>query len=159
MITTKTDIPPDGLLRQFKASYGMVRIVRRNETSDLPAVAGAYLLILGLREAILLTRPRASQPPLLEGWYVYAGSARGPGGIRARLARHLHHDKRAHWHVDQLTMRRSVTAWAVPLPGETECDLVSRLVGSGHFEATHPGFGSSDCNRCAAHLLMWRGLR
>ncbi|MFL5280923.1 MAG: DUF123 domain-containing protein [Rhodopila sp.] len=35
-------------------------------------------------------RPAAS---LLPGRYLYAGSARGPGGMRARLDRHLRRNK------------------------------------------------------------------
>ena len=40
---------------------------------------------------------------LAPGCYVYAGSARGPGGIRARVRRHLRPDKTPHWHIDQVT--------------------------------------------------------
>jgi Uri superfamily endonuclease len=45
------------------------------------------------------------------GWYLYVGSAHGPGGLHARLARHrrrLGGTKRAHWHVDYL---REHAAW------------------------------------------------
>ncbi|MEM8743893.1 MAG: DUF123 domain-containing protein [Pseudomonadota bacterium] len=131
--------------------------MQADHIADIPATAGAYTLILSVARNVALTRPQGCQPSLSAGWYVYAGSARGPGGIRARLARHLRRDKRVHWHIDQLTTHYDVAAWAVPLPDTTECDLVTSLVRTGQFEAPHPGFGSSDCRTCGAHLLMWRG--
>lgn len=103
-----------------------------------------------------LDRPRTAGGPLAPGWYVYAGSACGPGGIRARLARHFRPDKRAHWHIDQLTGSTRVRVWASVLPDLHECDLVANLEATGNFHAACAGFGSSDCRQCAAHLLRWR---
>ena len=40
------------------------------------------------------------------GTYVYVGSAFGPGGLRARVGRHVRDDGALHWHVDYL---RAVT--------------------------------------------------
>jgi histidyl-tRNA synthetase len=85
------------------------------------------------------------------GRYLYCGSARGPGGLRARIARHLRRRKPLRWHVDQLTTRGTVIAvWAIP--GGDECDLVARLA---LLPVPLPGFGSSDCRRCRSHLLVW----
>jgi len=39
---------------------------------------------------------------LLPGYYIYIGSAFGPGGVRARMLRHLRADKPKHWHIDYL---------------------------------------------------------
>ncbi|WP_296520394.1 DUF123 domain-containing protein [Rhodoplanes sp.] len=85
------------------------------------------------------------------GRYLYCGSARGPGGLRARIARHLRRRKTLRWHVDRLTTRGTVFAvWAIP--GGDECDLVARLAA---LPVPLPGFGSSDCRRCRSHLLAW----
>ena len=57
------------------------------DPAALPGGPGAYLLLLALGRPLALAirgLPPAILPP---GWYIYAGSARGPGGIRARLAR------------------------------------------------------------------------
>ncbi|MDP6406883.1 MAG: DUF123 domain-containing protein [Alphaproteobacteria bacterium] len=88
------------------------------------------------------------------GRFLYAGSARGPGGLRARLARHLRRQKPRHWHLDWLT---SAPPALVRICGfatfETagECDLVDWL--KTQTAAPITGFGASDCRRCAAHLV------
>lgn len=120
----------------------------------LPAAArakGAYMLLLTLDRPVEVARGRVAGllPP---GAYVYAGSARGAGGIAARLGRHFRRDKPIHWHIDELTATASLMALA--LPGGSECAIVARLIDSGRFAPALPGFGSSDCRRCAAHLLM-----
>ena len=148
--------PPRSLLRDLTAAIGTASLVRPDEIAGLPAEAGAYALVLDVADTLTLIRPRRGSDTLGTGWYIYAGSARGPGGIRARVARHMRQDKAVHWHIDQVTTRKGTRVWAVPLRGRTECDLVSDLTASDRFVATHPGFGSSDCRRCIAHLLMWR---
>ncbi len=91
-------------------------------------------------------------PPLPRGRYLYVGSAHGPGGIRARARRHLRTDKPVHWHVDRLTNAFGV-ALVIAMPGGSECDLLARaraLPGAG---IPAPGFGSTDCPTCPAHLV------
>ena len=148
--------PPKPLLKDLNAAIGPAALCGPDEITDLPAEGGAYALILDVTETLALSRPRAACDPLAAGWYIYAGSARGPGGIRARLARHMRQDKAVHWHIDQVTIRNGTRVWAAPFPDRTECHLVSDLTASGRFVATHPGFGSSDCKLCPAHLLMWQ---
>ncbi|GAB4240261.1 MAG: hypothetical protein Kow0032_27790 [Methyloligellaceae bacterium] len=119
-------------------------------TVDAP---GCYALLIGLKTPVRLKRP---EPALLApGWYIYAGSAHGPGGIRARLTRHFRKRKPVHWHVDQLT--RHASALAVhDMPHGEECDLVANLCATYAFDNIEPGFGSSDCQLCPSHLLHWR---
>ena len=65
----------------------------------------------------------------------------------------MRHDKRRHWHVDQLVAAGRIEgAWGGP--EARECDLVRRLLGVRGVHVPVPGFGSSDCRACAAHLLM-----
>ena len=99
--------------------------------------------------------PRRPDAVLQPGRYLYAGSARGPGGMRARLARHQRADKQTHWHIDRLTLAGTVPgAWI--FPGGDECAIVAAL---SHLPVPLPGFGSSDCRRCVSHLLAWpRGI-
>jgi Uri superfamily endonuclease len=113
-----------------------------SHTADtLPKLPGAYALL------ITLARPAAGFAP---GRYAYLGSARGPGGIRARCARHLRQDKVLRWHVDRLTVTADVAALAI-MNGD-ECNLTERLLAHGA-HAPVPGFGSSDCRNCPAHLV------
>ncbi len=88
---------------------------------------------------------------LAPGLYLYCGSARGPGGLAARLARHMRREKRAHWHVDQLTCAGDVLgAWV--FPGGDECAVNATLE---KFPTPLEGFGSSDCRHCRSHLRFW----
>ncbi|CAA7611842.1 DUF123 domain-containing protein [Magnetospirillum sp. UT-4] len=108
----------------------------------LPAVPGAYVLLVELAE------PAAG---LTAGRYLYCGSAKGPGGIRARVGRHMRRGKALRWHIDRLTEAgRVLGAWV--FPGGDECALVAAL---SHLPVPVPGFGASDCRSCPAHLLAW----
>ncbi|MDA1071819.1 MAG: DUF123 domain-containing protein, partial [Proteobacteria bacterium] len=70
----------------------------------LPALSGAYLLLFDLAAALDLGPVgRLGRVRLVPALYAYAGNAKGPGGLRARIARHLARDKRPHWHIDRLT--------------------------------------------------------
>jgi len=86
------------------------------------------------------------------GTYLDLGSAYGPGGLPARLRRHLRADKRPHWHVDHLTTAGTVVRVFALLNGR-ECDLVEFALQVPAIHAPIAGFGSSDCRRCASHLL------
>ena len=131
---------------------------RRQPLADVPSVPGAYALWIELASARALPIPRLGSPRLQPGIYVYCGSARGAGGIRARVARHLRVEKKTRWHVDHLTDAGSVTA-LLSAPGEEECAIVSRMMAIPGANVPVCGFGSSDCARCASHLVrLPRGL-
>lgn len=116
---------------------------------------GAYALYLHIDEPVALAIARLGNPTLTPGAYVYAGSARGPGGIAARVARHLRADKTAHWHIDHLSAR-AARIEVRSFPDGRECDLVAALLADGATVPV-PGFGSSDCPTCAAHLVRLPG--
>jgi Uri superfamily endonuclease len=91
---------------------------------------------------------------LTAGWYMYAGSALGPGGLRARLARHRRSAKRLHWHVDYLLSRALLVAsWEVVWPERLECAWHAAALGLPGAALPVVGFGASDC-ACAAHLTF-----
>lgn len=117
------------------------------------AEPGAYLLLIGLARPVVLEIERFPGVRFSAGWYVYAGNANGPGGLRARVGRHLRRDKRAHWHVDHLAGEGSVAPLC--FPGADECGLVESLIAAPRFAVPVPGFGSTDCRRCDSHLLSW----
>lgn len=123
------------------------------DPAALPAAPGAYLLAVRLPRPLVLRLPATGTVTLEAGTYLYAGSARGPGGIRARVGHHLRRGKRAHWHVDRLTAAGRVVAVAVA-PGGSECALFAAVSGLSGALLPAPGFGSSDCRRCAAHLAQ-----
>ena len=91
-------------------------------------------------------------PTLPRGRYLYAGSAHGPGGIRARARRHLRPEKPVHWHVDRLTNAFGV-ALVIACPGGSECALLARARSMPGAGVPAPGFGATDCRTCPAHLV------
>ncbi len=118
-----------------------------------PKWPGAYALLIRLDDPLAVGFGGQCSR-LAAGWYAYAGSARGPGGVAARVARHLRHDKKPHWHVDQLTLSAGRVI-ALALADARECATAARLRDSGAFAHVLPGFGSSDCSACISHLLAW----
>ncbi len=118
----------------------------------LPSDPGAYLLAIRLSVPLHLDLSSLGTAVLPAGWYAYAGSAHGPGGIKARVARHLRQDKPVHWHVDTLTKVAS-DLQAFPVIGGRECDLLGALLEKPGYQVAVAGFGSSDCRRCPSHLL------
>jgi len=120
---------------------------------SMAGVKGAYALAIQLDSEVPV-RLGGKSHVIAPGQYIFAGSAKGPGGIGARVRRHLRRDKRLHWHVDSLTMAASrIDAFA--LPGQTECSIVERLGGTPLLQHAIAGFGSSDCAKCPSHLLKF----
>jgi histidyl-tRNA synthetase len=119
--------------------------------ADAPALPGAYVLVIALDQPLIVTVPAHARHVLPAGRYLYCGSARGPGGLRARLSRHMRSPKSIHWHVDRLTEAGRIDG-AFVFPDGDECALVARL---SHLQAPIAGFGSTDCKRCRSHLLAW----
>lgn len=127
----------------------------RSSLAKAPGWKGTYALLLRFDISRGVTfAGNASR--LSPGWYVYAGSAYGPGGVGARLKRHFRQDKKLHWHVDQLTIGAD-EIWALAFRDGSECEIVDRIRVAGLGETALPGFGSSDCTHCEAHLLRWTG--
>ena len=119
---------------------------------DLPTGPGAYALLLRLAEPAAAPTRAFSSAVLAPGTYLYAGSAWGPGGIRARVLRHARRAKARHWHIDSLTEVADL-AGVLAFPGGRECGLIERGRALPGTSVPIPGFGSSDCRSCAAHLL------
>ncbi len=126
---------------------------------ELPPVSGAYALLIHVNRTLALPSHCQAQdlPP---GTYLYVGSARGPGGIRARCRRHLRPDKSIHWHVDRLTIGAEPgRIFAMAFPGMSECALGAAVSVLGPGVAPVIGFGNTDCRSCTAHLFsIGRGL-
>jgi Uri superfamily endonuclease len=118
---------------------------------ELPGDPGAYVLTIALAKHLCLNLSQFAGSTLAPGTYAYCGSAYGPGGIRARVARHLRRDKPLRWHVDRLTAAGRIDLVGIRVGGR-ECDLVDEILSFGGTVVLH-GFGSSDCNRCPTHLL------
>jgi Uri superfamily endonuclease len=118
---------------------------------------GTYLLALWLDVEQVISVGRLGDFRFPAGWYLYAGSARGPGGLGARLGRHrrrLGADKKAHWHIDHLRQRAAwAGAWGRRSGERLECAWAQALWGLPGARLVAPRFGASDC-ACPAHLVQ-----
>jgi Uri superfamily endonuclease len=134
------------------------------EVNILPINSGGYVLELYLAQALVIQIGRLGEFNFPAGAYLYFGSACGPGGLCARLSRHLlpAASHRSHWHIDFLRVAAEVRALgylADLCPDQSaqrlEClwsQAAARLPGSS---VPAPGFGASDCRSgCPAHLIF-----
>ncbi len=117
---------------------------------------GTYVLALWVGTAQRIRVGHLGEFVFPAGWYLYAGSALGPGGLLARLARHLTRlarGKRIHWHVDYLRERAAwAGAWGQPSDQRLECTWAGVLRNLPGAKVVAPRFGASDCH-CPAHLV------
>jgi Uri superfamily endonuclease len=114
---------------------------------------GSYALGLALDSEANLAVGRLGAFVFPPGYYLYVGSARGPGGLPARLGRHRRREKRPHWHVDYLRLRaRLVERWTVLSEERLECVWAQALLAMPGACIVAPGFGASDCG-CSSHLI------
>ena len=125
---------------------------------SLPPTPGSYLLVFEIDEPITVQAGRLGPLTLAPGTWLYAGSAWGHGGVRARVARHFRGEKKRHWHIDALTLVQPPVAAYVELQPDRatrlECLWIQRILTLPEMRSPHPNFGSSDCKqRCVAHLV------
>jgi len=118
--------------------------------TDAPALPGAYVLVIALDQPLIVTAPKM-RATCCRPAAISIAVRRGPGGLRARLSRHMRSPKSIRWHVDRLPETGRVDG-AFVFPDGNECALVARL---SHLDAPIAGFGSTDCRRCRSHLLAW----
>ena len=121
---------------------------------------GTYALVMRLPAARRLPIGRRREIHFFEsGWYIYVGSAKGPGGIKSRTDRHLtlHREnaKPLIWNIDDL--REAVVIeeiWFSYDEASLEHEWSQAIMK--HFRAEVPvkRFGSKDCKaKCPAHLF------
>ncbi len=117
---------------------------------------GTYALLLRLDTPQTLVVGALGALAFPRGCYLYLGSARGPGGLSARLARHRRQgDKRFHWHIDYLrAVTTLVQVWTSAGKARQECAWASAAAALPGASIVAPRFGASDC-RCPAHLFHY----
>jgi Uri superfamily endonuclease len=117
---------------------------------------GTYALILACVTETRLRIGKLGTIHLQPGYFVYVGSAFGPGGLSARLSHHRRPIIRPHWHIDYLRPATILNEiWLTYDPSSREhqwADLFARIK---HGSIPLPGFGSTDCS-CGSHLFFFR---
>jgi Uri superfamily endonuclease len=116
---------------------------------------GTYALILRSRSRTTIQVGSRRQIDLEPGFYVYVGSAFGPGGVLARVARHVRETKRKHWHIDYLRDHlEPLEAWFSHEAARLE-HRWARALARGMGLLPVQGIGCSDCS-CQSHLFHTR---
>jgi Uri superfamily endonuclease len=119
---------------------------------DREIMKGSYALVLHLPSDMGLTVGKLGNFKLPTGYYLYFGSALN--GLESRLRRHLTREKRRHWHIDFLTsVAQIVQVWWAIDDKKMECSWTQRSLEKAIASVPVPGFGSSDCRTCPAHLV------
>jgi Uri superfamily endonuclease len=123
--------------------------------SQMETLSGTYALIFSSTVDRPVQVGQLGQLHVRHGFYVYIGSAFGPGGVQARVSHHRARSTRPHWHIDYLREVIQLEAiWCSYDPARREhqwAEVCSRLPG-----ASLPlrGFGASDC-RCESHFYFF----
>jgi Uri superfamily endonuclease len=121
---------------------------------NVPSDPGSYVLVLRCDIGGGLEVGALGELRLEPGFYLYVGSALGPGGLRARLRHHWRHSARPHWHIDYLRARVELhEIWWSSASQRLEHAWAGALSRGRQLRIPLPGFGSSDCG-CAAHLFF-----
>ncbi len=112
---------------------------------------GSYLLLFEVREQFAVKVGRLGRCQFKSGAYVYSGSAFGPGGLKARVTRHVRLRKKRHWHIDYVRSRMTLGQVLCAVGTREECDWSERFEESG-LQMPVAKFGSSDC-QCHSHFF------
>ena len=122
----------------------------------LQSTPGTYALLLSAASDELVQIGRLGQLHVRAGFYVYVGSAFGPGGVRARLAHHCRPAARPHWHIDYLRVAAHIiTIWYTYDTLRREHQWAEVLQRTRGASIPLQRFGASDCT-CASHLYCLR---
>ena len=116
---------------------------------------GNYILLLHLPTDEILTIGKLGTFDFPAGWYAYAGSAFGPGGLVGRLKHHLQPVDRPHWHIDYLRQVAQLKEiWLSPDDELRERDWADLMLAIPGATTLVEGFGASDSDR-ETHLFYF----
>jgi Uri superfamily endonuclease len=121
--------------------------------ASIDARFGTYALMFACLTAVHMPVGRLGRVFLPAGYWIYVGSAFGPGGLRARLNHHLKPSARPHWHLDYI--KRALHAqeiWTTTDTVKREHDWVGIMAAMEGASLPLAGFGATDCS-CRSHII------
>jgi len=125
-----------------------------NASRNLVSQKGTYILILKARVEKQINVGQLGRMVLRPGYYLYVGSAFGPGGLKARLNHHLRRVLKPHWHIDYLRRyTKVIEIWYTMDAARREDDWVDSITKIPHMSLAYPGFGASD-SKGVSHLFQ-----
>lgn len=117
---------------------------------------GTYAIVLRPTAERSIKAGKLGMLEVKDGYYIYVGSAFGPGGLKARIAHHKRKSHRSRWHIDYLRVSAEICeVWYTCDPGAREHQWAKILAAAKESAMPFPGFGSSDCN-CLTHLFHFK---
>ena len=115
---------------------------------------GTYALIFSACQKRQIEIGKLGTLQVKPGFYIYVGSAFGPGGLKARIGHHRNKTSRPHWHMDYLgPYLKLIEFWYTYGPVHREHQWAKIISTTGGTSVPLAGFGSSDC-RCRSHLFF-----
>ena len=117
---------------------------------------GTYAIVLQPKAERSIKVGKLGMLKLQTGYYIYVGSAFGPGGLEARIAHHKRKSHRSRWHIDYLRAAAEICeVWYSYDPRSREHQWAETLAETKKSTRPFPGFGSSDCS-CLTHLYHFK---
>jgi len=119
---------------------------------------GTYVLVLVSTVQHILQVGKLGELILMPGFYVYVGSAFGPGGVRARVSHHIKVPDHPRWHVDYVRATAGLEeVWYTYDSVSREHQWAGVFAQMKGALIPFHGFGSSDCH-CQSHLFYFRSM-
>jgi Uri superfamily endonuclease len=114
---------------------------------------GTYALVFQCHQPKAVTVGNLGDVLIASGFWIYVGSAFGPGGLRSRLRHHLKPSPSPHWHMDYIkTVMQPVEIWTTTDTVKREHEWARALASLRGASQPIAGFGATDCD-CRAHLI------
>ncbi|QDU21738.1 GIY-YIG nuclease family protein [Urbifossiella limnaea] len=143
-----------------RAAERLAAVVRSRGHDPLtgpPAVPGTYVAFCRLPEAATAVRiGKLGTFDFPAGYYAYAGSAFGPGGVRKRTHRHLTTVTPRMWNLDHLKpLGTPVAVWWTLDRVKVEFAWAAILAALPGASYPARGFGAADNPKAKAHLIRF----
>ena len=129
-------------------------VTEKRVRTEIPAQGGTYMLFMRVQKPSAVEIGKKGAMRLQPGFYLYVGSAFGPGGLRARVGRHARDEKNLRWHIDYLRQKaRLVAVYFSTDDAQLEDDWAESIKAWPGMRVPMPGFGASD-SQALSHLFF-----
>jgi Uri superfamily endonuclease len=117
--------------------------------------SGSYQIFIKLKKKSIIKIGALGEFTFKKGIYIYTGSAMR--NLSQRIERHKRKDlKKIRWHIDYVLACENAEIIDIkiyPSSVREECKRNQKLLTRKNTFIPIPGFGSSDCRTCKAHLV------
>jgi Uri superfamily endonuclease len=121
----------------------------------LPLDKCSYSIIIRLNKDKEIKVGSLKMIHLVEGFYVYNGSAYGSGGLVSRIKHHLKKRKKLHWHIDYVTSSHNCNVLQVVACKERNLEkrISLAMLADKNFSEI-PKFGATDDAIVKSHFFL-----